>query len=34
VTIEHDKLVDRHRATAQDGCERESYEKVEAARRG
>jgi hypothetical protein len=34
VIIEHDKLVDRHRATAQDGCERESYEKVEAARRG
>jgi hypothetical protein len=34
VIIERGKFVDRRRATAQDGCERESYEKVEAARRG
>jgi hypothetical protein len=34
VIIEHGKLTDRRRATAQDGCERESYERIEAARRG
>ena len=34
VVIEHGKLADRRRATAQDGCERESYEKVEVPRRG
>ena len=34
VIIEHGKPVDRRRATTEDGCERESYEKVEAARRG
>jgi hypothetical protein len=34
VIIEHGKLVDRRRATAQDGCENERYETVEAARRG
>jgi len=32
VTIEHGKFADRHRATAQDGCASESYEKVDAAR--
>jgi len=34
VIIEHGKLTDRRRATPQDGCEGESYERVEAARRG
>jgi hypothetical protein len=32
VTIEHGKFADRHRATSQDGCATETYEKVEAAR--
>jgi hypothetical protein len=32
VTIEHGKFADRHRATSQDGCASETYEKVEAAR--
>jgi hypothetical protein len=32
VIIEHGKLVDRHRATSQDGCAGETYEKVDAAR--
>jgi len=31
VIIEHGKLADRHRATSQDGCAAETYEKVEAA---
>jgi hypothetical protein len=34
VIIEHGKLTDRRRATSQDGCERESYERVEVSRRG
>jgi hypothetical protein len=34
VIIERGKLADRHRATAQDGCEGERYERIEAARRG
>jgi hypothetical protein len=29
VSIEHGKMVDRHRATRDDHCESESYEKVE-----
>ena len=33
VTIEHGKFADRHRATSQDGCATETYEKVEVARR-
>ena len=32
VTIDHGKFTDRHRATSQDGCATESYEKVETAR--
>ena len=32
--IEHGKFTDRRRATAQDGCEGERYERIEAARRG
>jgi hypothetical protein len=32
VTIEHGKFADRHRATSQDGCATEAYEKVEVAR--
>jgi hypothetical protein len=32
VMIEHGKFADRHRATSQDGCATETYEKVEAAR--
>jgi hypothetical protein len=32
VVIERGKLADRHRATAEDGCTTETYEKVEAAR--
>jgi hypothetical protein len=32
VTIEHGKFADRHRATSQDGCATETYEKVEVAR--
>jgi hypothetical protein len=32
VTIDHGKFTDRHRATEQDGCETESYEKVDAVR--
>jgi hypothetical protein len=32
VTIEHGKFIDRHRATSQDGCATESYEKVQTAR--
>jgi len=32
VTIDHGKFTDRHRATEQDGCATESYEKVETAR--
>jgi len=32
VTIDHGKFTDRHRATSQDGCASESYEKVEIAR--
>ena len=32
VTIEHGKFADRHRATTQDGCATETYEKVEVAR--
>jgi hypothetical protein len=31
VIIEHGKLADRHRATAQDGCATETYEKVDMA---
>ena len=34
VIIEHGKLADRRRATPQDGCEGESYERVEVPRRG
>jgi hypothetical protein len=34
VIIERGKLADRRRATAQDGCESERYERIEAARRG
>ena len=34
VIIEHGKLTDRRRETPQDRCEGESYERVEAARRG
>ena len=34
VIIEHGKLTDRRRATSQDGCEGQSYEKVEVPRRG
>jgi hypothetical protein len=33
VTIEHGKFADRHRATSQDGCATETYERVEVARR-
>jgi hypothetical protein len=29
VVIEHGALADRHRATAQDGCEIEKYERIE-----
>jgi hypothetical protein len=29
VAIEHGALADRHRATSQDGCEIEKYERVE-----
>jgi hypothetical protein len=32
VTIDHGKCTDRHRATEQDGCATESYERVEVAR--
>ena len=32
VTIDHGKFIDRHRATSQDGCASESYERVEIAR--
>jgi len=32
VTIDHGKFTDRHRATSQDGCATESYEKVDAVR--
>jgi len=32
VTIDHGKFTDRHRATTQDGCASESYERVEIAR--
>jgi len=32
VTIDHGKFIDRHRATSQDGCASESYERVETAR--
>src|SRR5262245_24887389 len=32
VTIDYGKFADRHRATSQDGCASETYEKVEAAR--
>src|SRR5262249_52247920 len=32
VTIDHGKFTDRHRATSQDGCANESYERVEIAR--
>src|SRR5262249_31427089 len=32
VTIDHGKFTDRHRATSQDGCASESYERVETAR--
>jgi len=32
VTIDHGKFTDRHRATEQDGCATESYEKVETPR--
>ena len=32
VTINHGKFIDRHRATSQDGCASESYERVEIAR--
>ena len=32
VTIEHGKFADRHRATSQDGCATETYERVEVAR--
>jgi hypothetical protein len=34
VIIEHGKVTDRRRATPQDGCEAESYERVEVPRRG
>jgi hypothetical protein len=34
VIIEHGKLADRRRATPQDGCEGENYDKVEVPRRG
>lgn len=34
VIIEHGKLTDRRRATAQDGCEGERYDKVDVPRRG
>jgi hypothetical protein len=34
VIIEHGKLTDRRRATSQDGCEGETYERVEVPRRG
>jgi hypothetical protein len=34
VIIEHGKLTDRRRATPQDGCEGESYERVEVPRKG
>jgi hypothetical protein len=34
VIIEHGKLTDRRRATPQDGCEGESYERVEVLRKG
>jgi hypothetical protein len=34
VIIERGKLADRRRATAQDGCEGERYERIETARRG
>jgi hypothetical protein len=34
VIIEHGKLTDRRRATSQDGCEGESYERVEVPRKG
>jgi hypothetical protein len=32
--IEHGKFTDRRRATAQDGCEGQSYEKVDVPRKG
>ena len=32
VTIDHGKFTDRHRATSQDSCASESYERVEIAR--
>jgi hypothetical protein len=32
VTIDHGKFTDRHRATSQDGCATEAYEKVETTR--
>jgi hypothetical protein len=32
VTIEHGKFADRHRATSQDDCATETYERVEVAR--
>lgn len=32
VSIEHGKMIDRHRATRDDHCESESYEKVEIAK--
>ena len=32
VTIDHGKFTDRHRATEQDGCAAERYEKVDAVR--
>jgi hypothetical protein len=34
VIIEHGKLTDRRRATPQDGCEGESYDRVEVPRKG
>jgi hypothetical protein len=34
VIIERGKLTDRRRATPQDGCEGESYDRVEVPRRG
>jgi len=34
VIIEHGKVTDRRRATSQDGCEGESYERIEVPRRG
>jgi hypothetical protein len=34
VIIERGKIADRRRATAQDGCAGETYEKVEAANSG